>query len=117
MNIVFPHVLAAGVLVDIADVMDRAAHGVQQRRAATGEILLLRHGRHLFQRQAVVDDHASLSNSTVETSASPASFFCLAIMELKPMVSASSPARALPDPDKNQFCHNETLLRLITRLL
>ena len=35
----------------------------------------------------------SLAKSTVETSASPASFFCFSIMELKPpMVSASSPA-------------------------
>ena len=34
----------------------------------------------------------SLSKSTVETSASPASFFCLAIMELNPpIVSVSSP--------------------------
>ena len=34
----------------------------------------------------------SLAKSTVETSASPASFFCLASMELKPpMVSDSRP--------------------------
>ena len=53
----FRHVLAAGVLVDVADVVDGPANGVQQGRAATGEILLLRHGRHLLQRQAVMNDH------------------------------------------------------------
>ena len=37
--------------MDIADVVDGAAHGIQQRRAAAGEVLLLRQGRHLAQRQ------------------------------------------------------------------
>ena len=54
----FRHVLPAGVLVNVADVVDSAAHGIQQGRAATGEILLFRQGRHLAQRQAIMDDRA-----------------------------------------------------------
>ena len=72
----FRHVLPAGVLVDVADVVDGAAHGVQQRRAATGEVLLLpvRGGTSQSGRRSWMTV-LSLSKSTVETSASPASFF------------------------------------------
>ena len=52
------HILPAGVLVNVADVVDGAAHGIQQGRAATGEIILLRHGRYFLQRQAVMDNRA-----------------------------------------------------------
>ena len=58
----------------------------------------------------------SPSKSTVETSASPASFFCFAIMELKPpMVSFSSPAmEPLRSRMKTSSVIGKTLLRLIT---
>ena len=52
------HLLPAGVFMDIADVANGPAHGVQQGCSAAGEIFLLRHGRHLFQRQTVVNDRA-----------------------------------------------------------
>ena len=44
--------------MDVPNVVDSPTYGVQQRRAAPGEILLLRHERHLGKGQAVVDDHA-----------------------------------------------------------
>ena len=44
--------------LDVPNVVDGPTYGVQQRRAAPGEILLLRHERHLGKGQAVVDDHA-----------------------------------------------------------
>ena len=58
----------------------------------------------------------SLSKSTVETSASPASFFCFAIMELKPpMVSRSNPLmEPLRSRMKTSSVIGKTLLRLIT---
>ena len=54
----FRYVLRAGILVYVPDVMDGSADSVKQRCAAAGEIFLLRHGRHLFQRQTVVNDRA-----------------------------------------------------------
>ena len=57
-----------------------------------------------------------LSKSTVETSASPASRFCLAIMELKPpMVSFSNPLiEPLRSRMKTSSVIGKTLLRFIT---
>ena len=57
----------------------------------------------------------SLSNSTVETRASPASCFCLAIMELKPpMVSASSPAM---EPLRSRMKTNSVIMKALLRLI
>ena len=95
--------------MDIADVMDRAAHGIQQRRAATGEILLLRHGRHLFQRQAVVDDHTLV----VEQHGGDQRLarFLLLLgdhgVEAADGIRLQPRHRAAAIQDKNQFCHNE----------
>ena len=51
----------------------------------------------------------SLSKSTVETNASPDSFFCFAIMELKPpMVSASSPDI---EPLRSKIKTNSVIMR------
>jgi len=58
----------------------------------------------------------SLAKSTVETSASPASLFCCASMELKPpMVSDSSPdMEPLRSRIKTSSVIRKSLLRLIT---
>lgn len=105
----FRHVLAAGVLVDVADVVDGPAHSVQQGRAAAGEILLLGHGRHLFQRQAVMNDHALV----VEQHRGDQRLACFPLLLVNHGVEAADGVRLQPRhgaaaiQDKNQFCHNE----------
>ena len=56
----FRPVLFAGVLVDVADMVDGAAHGVKQSRAAAHEILLPGQLLHLVQRNAIVDHLADV---------------------------------------------------------
>ena len=51
----FGPVLLPGVLVDIADVMDGAAHGIQQGGAAPDPVVLPGHGADLLQGHPVVD--------------------------------------------------------------
>ena len=101
--------------MNVANVVDRAAHGIQQRRAATGEILLLRHGRHLFQRQAVVDDHALVVKQHGGDQRLARFLFLLGYHGVE---SASSPAmEPLRSRIKTNSVIMKTLLRLITRLL
>ena len=52
------HVLPPGVFVDVADVVDGAAHRIQERGAAAHEVLLLGQRRDFVQGQPVVDDLA-----------------------------------------------------------
>ena len=54
----FRHVLTAGIFVHIADVADRAAQRVEQRRAAARVVFPLRQRRDLLERQTVMDDRA-----------------------------------------------------------
>ena len=71
--------------MNVADVMDGA---VQPRVKYSSSV---RGGTSLSGRRSWMTV-LSLAKSTVETSASPSSFFCLASMELKPpMVSDSRP--------------------------
>lgn len=53
--------------MDVADVVDSASDGIQQSRTAPGEVLFLGHARHSAQRQAVMDDHALVVKSTIDT--------------------------------------------------
>ena len=53
-------VLFPRVLVHIFNMVHRAADGVQQRRAAAHEVLLIRHGFDLLQIHAVVDHLAAV---------------------------------------------------------
>ena len=96
--------------MDVADVVDGAAHGIQQGRAAAGEILLFRQGRHLAQRQAVMDDHALMVKEHRRDQ-------CLACFLLLPGdhgVEAADGVRLQPRhgaaavKNKNQFCHKES---------
>ena len=51
-------ILGSCVLVDVADVVDRAADGIEQRRAAAHIVIPLRHRCDVLYRYAVVDDNA-----------------------------------------------------------
>ena len=78
--------------MDVADVVDGAptasSNAVQPQVKYSFSV---RGGTSLSGRRSWMTV-LSLAKSTVETSASPASFFCCASMELKPpMVSVSSP--------------------------
>ena len=105
----FRHILPAGVLVDVADVVDGAAHGVQQGRAAPGEVLLLRHGRRPVERQAVVDDRAL----AVEEHGGDQRLARLLFLFRDHGVEAADgvplqPAHgAAAVQDENQFCHRK----------
>ena len=89
--------------------VDGPAHGVQQRRAAPGEILLLRHERHLGKGQAVVDDHALI----VKQHGGDQGLARLLFLPLDHGVEAADGVRLQPRhgaaaiQDENQFCHNE----------
>ena len=112
----FRHILPAGVLVDVPDVVDGPAYGVQQRRAAPGEILLLRHERHLGKGQAVVDDHALI----VKQHGGDQGLARLLFLPRDHGVEAADGVRLQPGhrtaaiQNKNQFRHKKALLRLIT---
>ena len=85
------------------------AHGIQQGRAAAGEILLFSHGRHLLQRQAVMDDHALV----VEQHGGNQRLARFPLLLVDHGVEAADGVRLQPRhgaaaiQDKNQFCHNE----------
>ena len=51
-------ILASGVLVDVPDVVDGPADGIQKGGAAADDVVLFRHGGHLLNGHPVVDDRA-----------------------------------------------------------
>ena len=110
------HILPAGVLVNVADVVDGTAHGVQKRRAAAGEILLFRQRRHFAQRQTVMDDRAVVG----EKHRGDHRIARLLLLLGKHGVEAADGVRLQPGhrtaaiQNKNQFRHKKALLRLIT---
>ena len=55
---VLGYILGSCVLVDVADVVDRAADGIEQRRAAAHIVIPLCHRRDILHRYTVVDDNA-----------------------------------------------------------
>ena len=94
--------------------LDGAAHGIQQRRAAAGEILLFRQGRHLAQRQAVMDDRAVVG----EKHRGNQRLARLLLLLCEHGVEAADGVRLQPGhrtaaiQNKNQFRHKKALLRL-----
>ena len=52
------HVLFPGVLVDVADVVDGSAHGVDQGGAAAHKVLAFRHWLHFLNVHPVMEDGA-----------------------------------------------------------
>ena len=115
----FRYIFAAGVLVDVADVVDGSAHGIQQRRAAEGEILLLGHGRHILQRQAVVDDHALVVKEYGGDQRLARFLFLLGNhgVESTDRVCLQPRHGAAAVQDKNQFCcmlHKKTSCDLLS---
>ena len=105
--------------MDAPDVVDGPAYGVQQRRAAPGEILLFRHERHLGKGQAVVDDHALI----VKQHGGDQGLARLLFLPRDHGVEAADGVRLQPRhraaaiQNKNQFRHKKALLRLITLTL
>ena len=95
--------------MDIADVMNSAAHRIQQGSTATGEVLLLSHTGNLVQWQAVMDDH-TLVVEEYGGHHGLALFFLLLFnhgVEAADGVALQPAHGSAPVQDKNQFCHNE----------
>ena len=95
--------------MDVADVVDSTADGVQQSDTAPGEVLFLGHAGHSVQRQAVVDDHA-LGVEQHRGDQRLARFLLLLFnhgVKTTDGVLLQPAHRAAPVQDKNQFCHSE----------
>ena len=98
--------------------MDGFAYRVEQRCAAACEIVLLRHGRHLLQRQPVVNDGAVAVKQDRGDKRLARFLLLLGDHGVEPPngVRFQPRHRAAAIENKNQFCHGKTLLRLITLL-
>ena len=86
------HILRPGILVNVSDVVDGSADGIQQRGAAPDIVFLS--GDRLTSLAFTRSWSASVQSSKrmVETKASPGSLFCFSSMALKPpMVLLFSP--------------------------
>ena len=110
----FRHIFPTGVLVDIADMMDGPAHRVKQRCAAAGEVLLLRHGRHLAERQPVVNDNAVVAEENRGNQRFARFLLLLGDHGVKAAdgVCLQPCHRPAAIQNKNQFRHKKALLRL-----
>ena len=106
-------ILGPGILMHHANVLDGAAHGIQQRRGAAHAVLLFGHRLHLLQRHPIVDDHAVIVKQHGAYQRLTRLLFLLPqhAVETADGVLLQTTHRAAAIQDKNQFSHVKILLK------